>query len=116
VIALPAFATKTLAVLGSRVGSTVVVAALAFGAGWKAKDRIDENATLRAVIAKKDIDLRAAKESAEITKNVLNATSERDAENQETIRDLQERLSKAGTPAGNCSLDDDAVGRLRRLK
>lgn len=102
-------------VANSTVGRLVIVAAVSFGAGWKAKDRIDDARTARAVIAKQEIDLRAAKESAEQTSATLAELAKTDQANQEVIRDLQERLAKQ-PQAGACTLDDDAAGSLRKLE
>lgn len=108
-----------LAFMTSPAGKAAALAAAGlacFIAGYQVKANFDEGATLRAVISKKDIDLRAAKDSAANTEAVLNQTAERDTKNQEVIRDLQEQLSKAGAAAGNCTLDDDTIQRLRRLE
>ena len=102
-------------VSSSPPGRLILVAALAFYGGWEAKGRIDEAATLRAVIAKTRIDLKAAQDTAETANAVAADIATRDASNQEIIRDLQIRLSQR--PAGNaCTLDPAAADSLRRLR
>lgn len=100
--------------LVSPAGRFALVAILAFWGGWEAKARIDEAATLRAVIAKARIDLAAARDTAEAANAVVAELSGTDAKNQEIIRDLQLKLSQR--PANSCALDDAAAGSLRRLR
>jgi hypothetical protein len=95
-------------------GRLVLIAALAFWGGWAAKARIDEAATLRAVIAKTRIDLKAAQDTADAANTVMAELSASDARNQETIRDLQLALSQR--PARACALDPAAADSLRRLR
>lgn len=90
--------------------------ALAFGsfyAGWHIKANIDDAATARAVIAKQRIDLEAAKDTAEQASAVVAQLSESDRENQETIRVLQDQVSKR---LAACTLDDPTASGLRRLR
>jgi hypothetical protein len=101
--------------LVSPAGRLALIAALAFWGGWEAKARIDEAATLRAVIAKTRVDLAAARDTAEAANAVVAELSSIDAKNQEIIRDLQLELSQR--PAVNtCPLDDAAARSLRRLR
>jgi hypothetical protein len=99
--------------LVSPLGRTILLAALAFYGGWEAKARIDEAASLRAVIAKTRVDLAAAQDTAEQANAAAKEIADRDASNQEIIRDLNLRLSQR--PAA-CALDPAAAGSLRRLR
>jgi hypothetical protein len=108
--------------LASPVGRLLVVAAIAFIGGWHGKARLDEAASLRALIAKQRIDLVAARHTADAANAVVADIAQRDARNQEIISDLQTRLSQRpphsaiGAPANGCALDPAAVGGLRRLR
>jgi hypothetical protein len=95
-------------------GRLVLIAILAFWGGWEAKARLDEAATLRAVIAKTRIDLAVARDTAEAANAVAAELTRTDTRNQEIIRDLQLNLSRR--PANGCPLDDAAAGSLRRLR
>jgi hypothetical protein len=107
------FAVAAVELLVTPIGRTILVAALAFYAGWEAKARIDEAATLRAVIAKTRIDLKAAQDTAEQASVAAKEIADREASNQEIIRDLNLRLSQR--PAA-CALDPAAADSLRRLR
>jgi hypothetical protein len=99
--------------LVSPVGRAILIAGAAFFGGWEAKARIDEAATLRAVIAKTRIDLKAAQDTAEHANAAAKEIADREASNQEIIRDLNLRLSQR--PAA-CALDPAAADSLRRLR
>jgi len=99
---------------GRRAGILTVSVAASFWFGWHLKARIDESATLRAVIARQRIDLTAAQETAAGANIVISDIAQRDANNQEVIRDLQSRLSQHRS--GNCTLDPAAADGLRRLR
>lgn len=101
--------------LASPIGRILIVAALAFIGGWEAKARLDEGATLRALIARQRIDLRAAQDAAADSDKRSEELNTLDAANQETIRDLRDKLSRQPASAV-CRLDPDAALRLRRLR
>ena len=109
-----AAASTAWSVLASPLGRVLAVAALAFIGGWQAKAHLDEGATLRAIVAKQRIDLKAAQDTAEAANTIIADIAARDARNQEVINALQQQLSRR--PAGACSLDDAAVRGLRRLR
>ena len=101
--------------IASPIGRLVIVGAVAFGGGYALKARMDRSATLQAIIAKQRIDLRAATETAEQVAATAASLSETDARNQETIRELQERIDNL-PKVGACALDDAAARGLRRLR
>jgi hypothetical protein len=101
-------------VLTSRAGRIAIVAAVAFIGGWQAKGRLDEAATLRAVISKQRIDLQAAQQTADSANAIIADIATRDGKHQEIIHDLQLRLAQR--PGGACALDDAAAHGLRRLR
>jgi hypothetical protein len=109
-------------VLAAPFGRLLAIAVVAFVGGWQAKARLDEVATLRAVISKQRIDLTAARETADTASAVAAEVAQRDSRNQEIIDDLQARLAQrpsdpAARAAGDgCALDPAAVGGLRRLR
>lgn len=100
--------------LTSPGGRLLAAAAVAFIAGWEAKARLDQTATLRAIISKQRIDLQAAREIADSASAAVTEIATRDSRHQEIIHDLQLRLAQR--PAGACALDDAAARGLRRLK
>jgi hypothetical protein len=105
--------------ISSPIGRLITVGAFAlvlgFAQGWSLKARLDRSATLQAVITKQRIDLKAAQEVADTANIVIAEIAQRDANNQEIIRDLNQKLAKA--PAGNrCALDPAAADGLRRLR
>lgn len=108
---------------GRRVVVFAVSIAASFTFGWSLKARMDRSATLQAVIAKQQIDLRAATQAAEDASAVVADLSETGAANQEIIDDLNERLRKrpavASAPAAcrDTGIADDAIARrLRQLR
>jgi hypothetical protein len=107
-------AVAVLEFLAGPAGRLILIATLAFWGGWEAKARIDEAATLRAVIAKTRIDLEAAQHTADAANAVAADLSATDTRNQEIIRDLQLALSQR--PAHACALDPAAADSLRRLR
>jgi hypothetical protein len=100
--------------LGRLVATGGLALALGFAQGWSLKARLDRSATLQAVIAKQHIDIAAARESAEAASAVVADIAQRDANNQEIIRDLQDRLAQHAP--NRCVLDPAAAERLRRLR
>ena len=101
--------------IASPIGRLVIVGAVAFGGGYALKARMDRSATLQAVIARQRIDLKAQTEAAEQAAATAASLSETDARNQETIRELQDRIDKS-PKANACALDDAAARGLRRLR
>ena len=105
--------------ISSPIGRLITVGGFAlvlgFSQGWSLKARLDRSATLRAVVDKQRIDLKAAQDVADTANSVIAEIAQRDANNQEIIRDLNGKLAKA--PAGNsCALDPAAAGSLRRIR
>lgn len=111
---------------GRRIIFFAVGIATSFMFGWSLKARLDRSATLQAVIAKQQIDLRAAKDAAEQAAVTAAFLSDTDTKNQEIIRDLETRLAQrppiqqhAATQrpqGGPCALDDATARSLRRLR
>jgi hypothetical protein len=101
--------------IASPAGRLAIVGAVAFGSGYALKARMDRSSMLQAVIAKQRIDLRAATETAAQVAATAASLSETDAKNQETIRELQERIDTL-PKVGACALDDAAARGLRRLR
>ena len=101
--------------IASPIGRLAIVGAVAFAGGYALKARMDRSATLQAVIAKQRIDLRVATENAEQAAATAASLSETDAKNQETIRELQDRIDTL-PKVGACALDDAAARSLRRLR
>jgi hypothetical protein len=108
--------------ISSPIGRLVSVGGLSlvlgFSQGWSLKARLDRSATLQAVITKQRIDLKAAQDVADTANTVIAEISLRDANNQDIIRDLNEKLSEKSSknPVGRCVLDPAAAGSLRRLR
>ena len=101
--------------LGRLVATGAIALTVGFAQGWSLKARLDRSATLQAVIAKQRIDIAAARETAEAASAVAADVAQRDANNQEIIRDLQERLARHA-PDHRCALDPAAADSLRRLR
>ena len=110
-----AAASAAWSLLTTPIGRFVIVAALAFIGGWEAKARLDEGATLRAVIARQRIDLSAAQAAAADSAQRSEELSKAEAANLEIIRDLQQKSSRQPASAV-CRLDPDDAQRLRRLR
>lgn len=100
----------------STAGRLVIVGAVMFGAGWKAKDRQCDAATARAVIAKQQIDLRAAQDQAAQANQTVEQLSQFEAKNQEIINGLQQRLSQRPATGACGDLDPADADSLRRLE
>jgi hypothetical protein len=108
-------------VVSSPICRRLILATAIFWGGWHAKGWIDQASTARAMLAKTRIDLQAANASAEQAGIVVAEQYATDKNNQEIIRDLQDKLAQrppAAATAGVCAdTADDAIARkLRQLR